>query len=624
MVAISEAMATAMHAYRAGNLVQAEWLCHQVLEQQPNVVSALHLLGAIATQTGRLVSAVQHYQRVIALDPTHFEAHSNLAVVLQEQGDFAGAANHFHRSLALNPYHAPTHFNAGNLALKQGQIESAIAHYQQAIALKPDYAKAHANLGNALRANGDLDGAIAHYRQAIALEPNNAQTHSNLGNVLQEQAQRFVDAAFEHYQTSLKLQPHNPDVYFNLGNAMRDLNQWPLAANNYRQALLLRPNWAAAHNNLALSLQALDQRDAAVVHLQQAIAIAPEVAEAHNNLGNLLYEQNALESAITHFERAIAIDPDYARAHFNLGVALLAAGDFNRGFAEYEWRWRCPELNPPSLPGKLWHGEAITQQTILLGTEQGMGDSIQFIRYAPLVAERAGRVIVTCPASLIRLFATVSGIDALIPDDEPLPKFDVYCPLMSLPRAFQTTVETIPRQTPYLKPPIAPPALAASPLNVGLVWASEALKSPKLLKSYHNRTAPLPVFGKLRSVPGVTFYSLQVGLHAADIVQCGFQDWLHDLSAHLQDFADTAAAIAQLDLVITVDTAVAHLAGALAKPVWVVLPLSGDWRWLVDREDSPWYPTMRLFRQTTPGDWEGVLANVVQALQVMRDRKDPS
>ncbi|PSB23639.1 tetratricopeptide repeat protein [Stenomitos frigidus] len=637
MVAISEAMTTALQAYRLGNLVQAEWLCCQVLDQRPHYVPALHLLGAIALQTGRLQSAIAHYQTVITLDPTHAEAHGNLAVALQDCGNWDEAAQHFQRSLALKPNHAPTHFNAGNLALRQKCYEQAISHYQQAIALNPNYPRAYNNLGNALREQRKLEEAIVQYRQAIALAPSDPQAHNNLGNALQAQGQ--FEAAIAYYQNALALQPSNADVQFNIGNAFRLTEQFEAAIDHYQQALRLQPNWAAAHNNLALCLQEDKQFEAAIAHYQQAIELEPENAEAHNSLGVALYEWNDLQGAIAQCQRAIALKPQFAEAHLNLSLALLAAGDFQQGFVEYEWRWDAQDLQRRSLPGSVWDGSALNGRSLLLYTEQGFGDAIQFIRYVARLAERdaeparstaQNHIVVECPKELLCLFATIPGIAELIPQGSPLPEFDVHLPLMSLPYVLNESLATIPKQVPYVSvseacrahsdasnaitTPLAAPS-ADRLLKVGIVWASVPLPHLKQRSSYRHRTASLTAFMQGLRSPNVELYSLQVGTHAADIAQFGFQPCLYDLSPQLQDFADTAAAIDQLDLVISVDTAVAHLAGALGKPVWVVLPFAADWRWLLHREDSPWYPTMRLFRQTAPGDWEGVMVKVRQALR---------
>jgi tetratricopeptide (TPR) repeat protein len=630
-------------------MVEAEWICQEILQEQADHVATLNLLGAIAHRTRRLETAIAHYRRVIDLEPSH-DAHNNLAVALQDWGDLDAAAEQFQQSLALNPNHAQTHFNLGNLLLKRRDVEKAIAHYRQAIALKPDYARAHNNLGNALRLQGNWAAAMQHYQQAIAFSPNDAQLYANLGNALQEQGQ--FQAAFAHYEQALTLQPNNAEVYFNLGNALREFyllhsetepQALELAVETYQQAIALQSNWAAFHNNLALALQEQNQPQAAIDQLQQAIDLEPDNAEAHNNLGMVFYEQQDLEAAIHECERAIDLNPQFAEAHLNLGVALLAAGDWQRGFKEYEWRWQCQELLPEPLPENDWDGSDLQGRTILLHAEQGFGDTIQFIRYASLLSERDARVLVECPPELTRLLSTVPGISQIIPKGQPRPPFDVHLPLLSLPRVLETTLETLPNQVPYLQalpnwkiplsppphhpttpfPPNPQPPIPNLPLRVGIAWASGKPQYHRRLRWYRTRTMPLTVFMELTTLPEVELYSLQVGSHAEDIAQAGFGEQICDLSQQIQDFADTAAAIAQLDLIISVDTAVAHLAGAMAKPVWVLLPFAPDWRWMQQRQDSPWYPTMRLFRQETAGDWQGVMTQVMQAIANLVHRAEP-
>jgi tetratricopeptide (TPR) repeat protein len=634
MVTISQSLTRAFQAFRAGKMVEAEWICDQILQQQPDHVTTLNLLGAIAYRTSRLETAIAYYRRVIELQPNQADAHSNLAVVLQERGDLDAAAEQFQQSLAFNPNHAQTHFNLGNLLLKQKDLEKAIVHYRQAIALKPDYASAHNNLGHALRSQGNWAAAMQHYQQAIALSPNDAQFYANLGNILQEQG-RF-QAAFAQYDRALTLQPNNAEVYFNLGNGLREFyllhtetetEALALAIDTYQQAIALAPDRAAFHNNLALALQEQNQFQEAIAHLQQAIALEPDNPESHNNLGMMFYEQQDLVAAMQHCQRAIDLNPEFAEAHLNLGIALLAAGDWQRGFAEYEWRWQCQELLPEPLPENGWDGSDLQGRTLLLHAEQGFGDTIQFIRYVPRLAERGGQVIVECPPELARLLATIPGISQLLSTGEPRPPFDVHLPLMSLPRVLGETPETLPNQIPYLQPPpdcnislenspFSPPSPPPHPhpLRIGIAWASGKPRYHRRLRWYRTRTVPLAVLMQLATVPEVSLYSLQVGSHAADIAQEGFGEQLCDLSQQIQDFADTASAIAQLDLVICVDTAVAHLAGAMGKTVWLLLPFAPDWRWMLHRNDSPWYPTMRLFRQKSPGDWDGVMTEVIGAI----------
>jgi len=613
---VSPAIAQAFQAYHQGNWVEAEWRCQDIVQQQPGSVAAWHLLGAIAAQTQRLESAHDYYRQVIQLDPTHAEAHANLAVVLQRQGDLETAAAEFQQALGLNPHHAPAQFNYANLLAEQGQFPAAIAHYRQAIALKPDYAKAYNNLGNALGAVGDRAAAIAAFEQAIQLDPNLAEACNNLGNLFQEQGQ--LETAISWYEQFLTLRPTDVGGYYNLGNALRELLHLDGAIAAYQNALKLQPNVADIHNNLGIAYQQAGRFDAAIAQFQQAIDLQPDNSEMHSNLGIALQEYNNPDAAIHHYRQAIRLNPSFAEAHANLGMMLLATGDFQQGFAEYEWRCYCDNNQPRFLPKPQWHGSDLRGKTILIyTTEQGFGDALQFIRFVPQLAQQGDRIIVECQESLIRLFQTLPEIAQIVPKGSVLPEFDFHISLMSLPHVLGTTLENLPATVPYLFPaeldnlPELPPAPG---LRVGIVWAPGYRSALKLFRLYQVRSCSLPLWMPLSALPELSLFSLQIGAHAADIAQAGMEQNIVDLSPQIRDFADTAALIAQLDLVISVDTAVAHLAGALGKPVWVLLPYAADWRWMLDRQDSPWYPTVRLFRQAAPGDWQSVMNQVLQAL----------
>ncbi|HEY9615857.1 MAG TPA: tetratricopeptide repeat protein [Microcoleaceae cyanobacterium] len=616
MTNVSQAIQSAFQAYQSGKLLEAEWLCQTVLQQQPSHISALFLAGAIAQQTGRLDTAIAHYQTVITLDPSHVEAHNNLAIAFQDRGDWDAAAVHFRRSSELNPHHAPTHFNWGNLLLKQQDYYGAIAHYQQAIQLKPNYAKAYNNLGNALKQLGQLEAAQTEFQQAIALDPRYAEPYNNLGSLLQEQGQ--LEAAMLWYERFIDLQPQNASGYYNLANLWEALERPDAAIATYQQALALHPDQPEAHNNLGILLQNQEQSEAAIAHFQQAIALKPDFADAYNNLGISFQQQNQLESAITQYQQAIHLNTNFAEAHLNLGMALLAAGDWQSGWTEYEWRWYCHGGQPRSLPKPQWQGSDLQGKTILIHTEQGLGDSIQFIRFVPLLAERGAEVIVECQPELDRLFQTVAGVTQVVPAGKPLPDYDLHCPLLSLPHQLGITLANLPADIPYLAAVAeAPTHLPDTQFKVGIVWAGSHLKPQRALWTYRVKSCPLPTLMQVSMVEQVQLYGLQVGPHVTDITEHGFNDRITDLSPLLRDFADTAAIVAQLDLVISVDTAVAHLAGALGKTAWLLLPYGADWRWLLDRDDSPWYPTMRLFRQSAPGDWNGVMQQVISALSAV-------
>lgn len=409
-------------------------------------------------------------------------------------------------------------------------------------------------------------------------------------------------------------QPDDVEYFLNLGNDFYNKGNSIEAARQYQQCLTLNPDFLVARYNLGVVYVEQERWEEAIAQLQQVIETDPNHAQAYNNLGIISQHQHRLAEAIDYYQKAINIEFQFPDAQFNLGMALLQSGDLINGFAKYEWRWQTKNFKPFVCPQPLWDGSNLRGKTILIHTEQGSGDAIQFIRYIPLVAQQGCRIILVCIPDLIPLFATVTGIDRIIPPGDILVSdFDVYAPLISLPRIFGTTLETIPAEIPYLKVPenifsFSIPQ-SSKKLKVGIVWAG----SPTHRHDRH-RSCRLDDFVPILQNQNIAFYSLQKPVQPTDLVKLPEFN-LQDLSPYLRTYADTARAIAQLDLVICVDTSVAHLAGALGKPVWVLLSYSCDWRWLLDRSDTPWYPTMRLFRQSKPGDWKGVFSDVSKVLK---------
>ena len=420
-------------------------------------------------------------------------------------------------------------------------------------------------------------------------------------------------SAIRHYQQALAFNPHDYRIYNNLGVALRQQGQDLAAIAAYSDAIALYPSFADAHYNLGNAWRETGHHAAAIYHYRRSLATRPESISTWNNLGNSLKELAWVDAAAQAYQQAIALEPDHASAHHNLGYVQLLQGDWRSGFANYEWRWRVANFKAPRRPVPQWDGRSLFKETgeptpIALHGEQGLGDALQFCRYAQQVAALGGRVILSVRQPLVRLLATAPGVADVVERDRPLPPVAVHAPLMSLPYILGTTLDTIPATIPYLFPPADAPAIPNSDRpKVGLVWAG----SPTHLND-RQRSIPLRLFQDLLDVP-IQLYSLQKGDAAQQLNRLDNASII-DLSDRLQDFADTAAAIAQLDLVITVDTAVAHLAGALGKPVWVLLPFAPDWRWMLDRADSPWYPTMRLFRQSAAGDWHGVIGEVLRSL----------
>jgi tetratricopeptide (TPR) repeat protein len=452
---------------------------------------------------------------------------------------------------------------------------------------------------------GRLEEALALFRKAVTINPGSAAAQTGVGNALQALGRH--EEAIERYRRALTGRPQDGYAYNNLGNSYSALGRLEEAADCFRQAVARQPELAAAHGNLGNALLALNRLEEAVASYEAALALNPMLGGFHSNLGRTLVVLNRHEEAISRFLRARELDPEEPQYPLNLALARLALGDYASGWLDYEARWRSPSYSKPrNYPQPLWDGRAdIAGKTIFLYFEQGLGDTIQFARYVPLVAQLGAKVILEVPKSLLRLFRSLDGPDALVTASDPPPDFDCHAPLLSLPLAFQTTLESVPAAVPYLH---AAPVPAGC--STGICWAGNPSNS-----NDRNRSLPLCELIPLLDVPGVRFLSLQKVLRDGDqkiLAQRENVDLETDRKG--EDFADTAALVAGLDLVITVDTAVAHLAGALGRQVWVLLPFSAHWAWLRERDDSPWYPTARLFRQPEPGSWTDVVSRAAEAL----------
>ncbi|MBW4579254.1 MAG: FkbM family methyltransferase [Tildeniella nuda ZEHNDER 1965/U140] len=641
----------AHQCYQAGQLAEAETLYRQMLKQDPEQIAALTWLALIVDQLGRPEESIAYYDRLLSLQPSA-EVHSNLGTLLCRLGRVQEGLEHQQQAVALKPDQPETHYNLGVILSQIGQIDQAIAHYQQVIALAPNYGAAHNNLAMALYKQGKLEDAIAHYQQAVVLNPNHVNALNGLGVALFHHGQ--VEQAIEHYERAIALKPDSFSSYNNLGTALQKQGKLEEAATYYQQALALNPEYASAHDNLGTVLQEQGKVEAAIASYRRALALDPNLANAYNNLGSALQAQGRVDEAIAsclqaiqlqpdhadahnnyasglvdrgdfgtaieYYKQAIYYKPNHANAHLNLGIVLLLLGDLKQGFEEYHWRWQNRQCASLRYPNALWDGSDLNGKVILLTAEQGYGDTIQFARYASLVAQRGGHVVIACQKPLLRLLNTIPGIDRCVDRANVDVQTHVHAPLLDLPLLLGTTLETIPSDVPYLTPssdfhlPIAADCLTLqtphpTPFKIGIVWAANPDSSTS-----GKRSCGLERFLSLLNLSGVALYSLQKNPTEADLALLEAHP-IVQLHEQLQDFADTAAAIAQLDLVISVDTAVAHLAGALGKPVWTLLANVADWRWLRDRDDTPWYPTMRLFRQAQEGDWDGVFEEVAEALR---------
>lgn len=497
----------------------------------------------------------------------------------------------------------------GYAAIQRGDFATAVQHYERAVSERPGSAMAHNDLGNAYRCAWKLDDALASYRRAIAADPTLATAHHNLGVTLLATAD--VEGAIVALEAAHGLRPGHADTLISLseayGRAGREADRIAVAGRLQSLATDSLGNEIPSID-LALAYHHLGRRAEAIDCFRAVIASDPSSFDAARLLGLLLIEDGRYPEALSAFEHALSVRPDSAEVAFYRSLELLRAGEFENGFAEYENRWRYADFTSPRRDYGVpeWDGNADRSLTRLLHTEQGIGDTFQFIRFVAGARARVGRIVLECEPGIARLVSGCDGIDEVVPKGAMLPPVDAHLPLLSLPHRLGVTGTDLPRSGAYLHVDGDSPLLSDSRSTVGIVWAG----SPTHVNDA-NRSCSLSDFEPLLDIEGMRFVSLQVG-RSAELAQ---GPEVFDAAGLIGDWSDTARIIDGLDLVITVDTAVAHLAGAMGKPVWVLLPFAADWRWMTDREDSPWYPTMRLFRQATPGDWAGVFRNVRRSLR---------
>jgi tetratricopeptide (TPR) repeat protein len=575
--------AAAVAAQQAGDIARAQALCEAALTANANDADAWQLLGVLAQQAGEATRSRTFLERAVALRPADVRAHYNLAIAQAALGDVA----------------------------------AAIASYEAAVALAPSFAAAHSNLG-VLYARTDRRGdALRAHTAAIQAQPDFAAAYCNLAAVLIELT-RFEEA-IRVLETATRVAPDVPEVAVNLAHAYRRSGRIRAALEATQRALALRPDLRAY---LSLSLEAFEAGafDIALDANLRALALDPASAAAHCNCATLYLTTGRYPEAIAACRAAIALAPSYAEAHVNLALALLVLGNYAEGWTEYAWTWELPARRP-SYPyidtAPPWNGEPFAGRQLLIAREQGFGDAILAARYLPAVKARGGRVVLEAAPALAALFADLPGVDELrIAADVGMrwDDVDLYVPVLGLPRAFKADLASIAAAAaPYLRAPAdrlerwRRRLAHAQGFRVGIVWAG----SPAHVDD-RQRSASLEDFVGLGGMSGIDWFGLQKGRDETRRT-CGTLA-LDPLGPEITDFADAAAIIAQLDLVIAVDTAIVHLAGALGAPVWTLLPFAPDWRWLLERTDTPWYPTMRLFRQPQPGDWPAVFAAVARDL----------
>jgi len=568
-------------------------------------------------QEGRLDQARTLYEQVLELHADHPDALHNLGLMAYEAHDWEPAQAYLKRAIITHP-RVPEFYNTyGVILAGAGLIDQALLAYTQATTLRPSYTDAYNNMALALSTQGHHVKAVEHLKQAIKHRPDSAITYYNLANTL-----HHLDSdhdAIDHYQQALRLDPNLVQAHVNLASLLQQKSRYAEAIACYKQALDVLPDHPNIWHDLGNALKACGDYDEAISAFKQALSLDARYAQAHNSLGVAYKESGQCDRAIASYDRAITLQPDYADAHWNRTLALLLKGDLAEGWTHYQAHYEALKTRAihPKDDHPLWHGEPLNGQRILVRFEQGLGDNLQFIRYLPLVKQRGGTVIYQAKPALHALLKGFEGIDELIevtPDPHVYADYDVQISLMDLPRVFNTTMDNIPGSGPYLKPdperiPTWQGTFGPSGMKVGLVWAGSPYH-----RNDRNRSCQINAMAPLSQTQGAHFYGLQTGA-ASQEAQTHPDIHFHNLGHRLHDLSDTAAAIAHLDLVISVDTAVLHLAGALGKPAWGLLPYAPDWRWMLDRTDTPWYPTLRLFRQPRPGDWITVFDQVARTLQ---------
>jgi tetratricopeptide (TPR) repeat protein len=604
-----------------GHLDEAIICYRNAIKLHPNLPKGYYNLGFALAAQGQLDEAISCYRSAVDLKPDFVEAHNILGSALAEQGQLNEAISFYRTAIGLNQEFSDAHNNLGVALAEQGRLDEAIACYHSALSIKPDFLGAHNNLGNALRNQGRLDEAVVCYARALDLKPDFFEAHNNLGATLAEQGR--LDEALSCYRKALDLQPEFWNSHFNLGNALREVGRLDEAVVCYGSAIDFNPDAHLVHINLGVTLFEQGRFNEALACYRKFLDLKPDDPDAYLASGNAYRALMRLDEAVVCYQKTLDLKPDDPDAHHNLAMALLARGDMATGWEEYEWRWKTQQMRTDrrNFSEPRWHGEKIDGRTLLIHAEQGFGDTLQFCRYAPLAAARANgsRIILDVPKELVRLLRDLPGVDLVVGYHEPLPTFDFQSPMLSLPWVLGTTMETIPGTTPYLHADKTKAtgwherlaSIANKGPRIGLVWAGNPLNHSKALAARdRRRSLAAERLSPLLEIPGLHFFSLQKNGPAAPTT---FP--VINLMDEMTDFADTAALIANLDLVISVDTAVAHLAAALGKPVWMLNRFDSCWRWLTGRHDSPWYPTLRLYHQPQPGDWDSVVAKIVRDLR---------
>jgi len=615
-ISIPQLLDQGLRLHTAGQLSQAEQIYRQVLAAQPRNPDALHLLGVIAHQAGRHDVAVKFIEQAISIHPNNPAYHNNLGEAYRNLNRIDDAGVAYRKAIELAPNSADSWSNLSIVLLLQNRVDDAIEAARRAISINPNLPTAYANLGQAI-ADRNPQEALNCFLQSLRLNPRQPAILSNAACLLTRFKQ--LDPAIDAARQAVTLDPNFPDGWSQLSYALGLKGLSREAIDAAQRAIALDGSHANAYTNLGFALDLQNRIPEVIDALANALRCKPDFAEGWKNLGVAHFKMGDTDQSQRCYAKAVELDPTYAEAHVNLATALLAKGQWEQGLEEYEWRWRLPSFiaSKPREITTPWDGSDAPGKTILLVTEQGAGDAFHFARYIPMVVAKGLKVIVACPESIHKVMMTVQGVSGVIAPDAPDPGSDFQLHLLSLPRLFKTRPDNIPADVPYIsadpeKVKAWKDRLANDPpgYRVAISWAGNPLHS-------HDRTrsCKLADFAPLASIENVVFYSLQKGEPAIQAANPPPGMKLIDYTNDLNDFSDTAALLENIDLLISVDTSVIHLAGAMARPVWTLITIGPDFRWFKDRTDTPWYPTMKLFRQPKVLDWPGVFQEVKTVLE---------
>lgn len=658
---LDEKLREAVIFHRKNRLAQAERMCDQILAIDSQHASAIHLLGLIAFKKNQPQKAMELIQRAIELDEAHPLFYRSLADILQQlgqlqesinayqqllsivpndhsawndighlfklQGEIDEAYRHFQKSIVILP-NFPAFYNLGLLLQEQGQMEESVACYKKSIAINPNFAQAYNNLGNVFQGIGQYDEACSHYQKAIQINPEYFEAEANLGMVCMKMEK--LNQAIEHFQRALRLNPGSPETYNNLGLLLQKQGDIEKATFYFRRALTMDADFPEAYTNLGNILLEEGKTDKAIALYNKAIGIDPDHLEAFLNLGGAQHCQGDVKWAVQSYQRALSIDSNHVEAHSSYSMTLLTIGRFFEGWKHHEWRWEKAEFeseNKRIFPQPLWDGSSLTDRSILVWLEQGIGDQIMFASLLPKLQQQACQVLVETGKRLVPIFQrSYTGID-FIPAQDPTDSLllntsiDFQCPIASLPQWLLPDEESFPKYQAYLKAcPQTTKVLrekykkiSGGKLLIGVSWKSTNESMGK------SKSTSLENWELVLSQKDFFFISLQYGDVKQEIEEftqrTGVQIYYDEDIDSLESLDDFAAQVTALDLIISTSNTTVHMAGALGKPVWTLLNYVPSWRWMIDRTDSPWYPSMVLFRQKCIGDWDSVFQSVYQSLR---------